>query len=109
MPPKRQAKKRVAAIEHVEVSEQESRKRGRVTEVSQSEGALDSSFGENGREFVNNNETSHVRGHQNNNTRFNISCAALENSVYNYNGTSTGCPRDWLKSYERYASMKGVE
>ena len=45
-------------------------------------------------------------GHQNNNTRFNISCAALENSVYNYNGTSTGCPRDWLKSYKRYATIK---
>lgn len=114
MPPKRIAKKRVAAIE---VSEQASRKRGRVTEVGQSEAVTEENelgdqlaavSPENGRTKINNNnEASHVRGFENINTRFNFSCAALENSVYNYNGTSTGCPRDWLKIYERYATMKG--
>jgi hypothetical protein len=107
MPPKRQARKRVAAIE---VAEEENRKRGRVTEVSQSEGALDPSMSGSSREHINNNnnnDSSHVRGFEETNRRFNFSCAALENSVYNYSGTSTGCPRDWLKSYERYATMKG--
>ena len=32
-----------------------------------------------------------------------IKCSALENSVKLYNGTETGCAKEWLGKYERLA------
>lgn len=124
MPPKRAAsKKRVAAID---VPEDEQAKRSR-TEADQSGGAaqvvVDESApvdqsedaAENGTEVNVNNNTEHVEPVAvravNNNVRSanftNISCAALENSVYPYNGMTSGCPSAWLKVYERYTTLKG--
>ena len=36
-----------------------------------------------------------------------INCAALENSVPLYHGTSSGCPSDWISTYTRYGLLKG--
>lgn len=61
--------------------------------------------------LVNNQDGAHGNGiaSQSQPTRkfANISCAALENSVGQYHGSQSGCPEEWLQSYERYCNLKG--
>ena len=117
MPPKRQLRKRVAAIE---VTDNRTTKRGRSEPYVQSAVAAGTNWAEDDRSRSgdqsdtdnggpdNNINKSHVDNR--NATAFphsNISCAALENSMYNYSGTCTGCPRDWLRCYDRFTAFKG--
>lgn len=107
MPPKRPRKsQRVAAMARSESPEPKRRDFGGQSEAGESGRSTD----------PDENINSNTRGLKNvdsssssskNLTSTKIKCSALENSVKQYSGTQTGCPKEWIATYERFSLLKG--